>query len=174
MPCFYKITQHFAWHSQQDVNRGVSGESGLCPFSFWDGIGEGEGVGPGGGGGEAQQCPRGRRGDGKESVCAPLGACLVQAHCDYSRRLEIEKQLETDVLKELTGEGEQIWLLERRIKVKLSQLKKTALNNRIIHFWMVTADVDPGDCYGDIWGDSDEHISEGLGELEERSVWPLI
>lgn len=39
---------------------------------------------------------------------------------------------------------------------------------------MVTADVDPEDWYGDIWGDSDEHSSEGLGELEERSVWPLI
>lgn len=47
-------------------------------------------------------------------------------------------------------------------------------NNRVIHFWMVTADVDPEDWYGDIWGDSDEHSSEGLGELEERSVWPLI
>lgn len=67
-------------------------------------MGEGEGVGPGGGGRETQQCRRSRR-DGKESVCATLGACLVQAqaHRDYSRRLEIENQLETDVIKQLTG-----------------------------------------------------------------------
>lgn len=74
-------------------------------------------------------------------------------------------------LKRTNWEGEQISLLEQRIEIKLSkQNKKLPPNNRIIHFWTVTADVDPEDWCGHIWGESDEHILEGLGELEERSV----
>lgn len=76
-------------------------------------------------GGRRQQCRRGRRGDGKESMRATLGACLVQAqaHCDYFRRLEVEKQLETDVFKEQTGKESKCFL-EQRTERKLSQPKK--------------------------------------------------
>lgn len=44
--------------------------------------------------------------------------------------------------------------MEQRIEIKLSkQNKKLPPNNRIIHFWMVTADVEPRTGVG-IFGES--------------------
>ena len=76
-----------------------------------------------------EQC-RGNSRDGKGSMCAILGACLVQAqnqnnNSDRPAKDNSKKQWEIGCLKaELKREKERARLLERKIEIMLTQAKK--------------------------------------------------
>ncbi|KAK4810106.1 hypothetical protein QYF61_008082 [Mycteria americana] len=99
-----------------------------------------------------------RDGRGKGTMCAILGACLMQAQDQYMYFRQVEKdnsesQLEIECLKaDLQWERERTRLLEWKIYVMLTQAKEPP---SIAQIRKLIVGTDPEDWDGDIWGDSD-------------------